>query len=308
MNSTSHDQASVLVARPVSPFTAQVTGVQHRRVGKAVITAILDGYIDILPEYWVNFPKDEQAQYLAKAFLDPRSPIRISVNAYLINTGDRLIAIDTGADTFFGPPAGNYLENLSVLGIKPESVDTVLLTHLHPDHIGGLIAGGKRVFPNAELVVNSSDHNYWMRDANKTAAPDYAKPWFDAVGLLTKKYGNRMRFFTGEQQVLPGFQSVPLYGHTPGHSGFLFTSGGERLFFWADITDQTALQLNHPKRTLVFDVSKEDGLKARKKGIQMAASERLLVAGSHVPFPSFGHVDQTAAGYAFVPAEWQYEL
>jgi glyoxylase-like metal-dependent hydrolase (beta-lactamase superfamily II) len=308
MNATSNGQADTLIARPVSLFTAQVPGLQHRKVGKAVVTAVLDGYIDLLADYWVNFPRNEQAQGLAKAFLDPHKPIRISINAYLINTGDRLIAIDTGADTFFGSPAGDYQKNLSALGVKPEWVDTVLLTHLHPDHFGGLIAGGKTVFPNAELVISSLEHNYWMSDASKAAAPDFAKPWFDGVNRLTKAYADRLRFFEGEQEVLPGIQSVSLYGHTPGHSGFLFSSGGEQLFFWADTTDQTALQLNHPERTLIFDVNQEDGSKARKKAIQLAASQRLLVAGSHVPFPGLGYIDQTTADYTFVPAEWQYEL
>ena len=286
----------------------QVPGVQHTKVGDAVVTTILDGYIDVLPEYWVNFSKEDLRQELSNNFLNPDLPLRISVNAYLINTGSRLIAIDAGADAFFGPSAGKYAANLKAVGVDPASIDTVLLSHMHPDHIGGLIAGGKTVFPNADIICNSIEHNYWMNDTHKSNSPDFAKPWFDAVKTMTNKYDGRMNFFEGEKEVTPGFQAINLQGHTPGHSGFIFTSGNERIFFWADITDQPAFQLNHPERTLVFDIDKKEGQKSRTKAIQLAASEKLQIAGSHVAFPSFGHVSKSKEGYYYIPSEWKYEL
>lgn len=286
----------------------QVPGVQHTKVGEAIITTILDGYIDVLPEYWVNFSEKELRQALSQNFLNPNMPLRISVNAYLINTGNQLIAIDTGADAFFGPPAGKYAENIKAAGIDPKDIDIVLLTHMHPDHIGGLIAGGKTVFPNAKIIGNSIEHNYWMNKTHQSNAPDFAKPWFDAVQTMTEKYGERLSFFEGEKEVIPGIYAVNLYGHTPGHSGFVFTSGNESIFFWADITDQPAFQMNHPERTLVFDIDKKAGQKARMKAIELAASEKLQIAGSHVTFPSFGHVAKTPNGYHFIPSEWKYEL
>ncbi len=286
----------------------QVPGVQHTKVGDATVTTILDGYIDVLPEWWVNLPEKTLEKELQENFFNPKLAVRISINAYLIHVGDELIAIDSGADTFFGPPAGKYAENLKAAGFDPEDVTKVLLTHLHPDHIGGMIAGGKTIFPNADVYVSDIEHNYWMSDRNRAQAPDNAKVWFDAVKTLTKNYDGRINLFNGEKEIIPGFQSITLYGHTPGHHGFIFTSGNEKLFFWADITDQTALQLNHPERTLIFDVSKDDGKKARIKGIELAASERLQIAGSHVPFPSFGYIDKGKSGYQYIPAEWTYEI
>lgn len=277
-------------------------------MGDAEVTALLDGYIDIAPAFWVNLSAADLEAGLHEAFLPPKQPLRISVNAYLVSLGNRLIAIDTGADTLFGPPAGRYLGNLAAVGIEPEDIDTVLLTHLHPDHIGGLIAGGRTVFPKAEIVASARDHNYWTSSAEKAKAPDFARPWFDAVATMTRRYGERLRLFEGETEVLPGLQAVALPGHTPGHTGFVLRSGTDALFFWADTTDSTALQLNNPERTLIFDVDQQAGAVARRKAIDMAATDRLLIAGSHVPFPSFGHVTKRTGRYDFVPAEWRHSL
>ena len=291
-----------------APSRQQVAGVYRTKVGEAEVTALLDGYIDVTPELWVNVSPDEFEAGLREDFLPPDQPLRISVNAYLVNVGGRLIAVDTGADTWFGPTAGRYLANLAAAGVRPEDVDTVLLTHMHPDHIGGLIAGGRTVFPKAEIVASAADHQYWTSDAEKGRAPDFAKTWFDAVRTVTQLYGERLKLFNGEAEVLPGFQAVALPGHTPGHTGFVLSSGRESLFFWADVTDSTTLQLNSPERALVFDIDKETGVRSRRRAIDLAAADGLLIAGSHVPFPSFGHVAKSGGRFEYVPATWCFDL
>ncbi|MEM8846847.1 MAG: MBL fold metallo-hydrolase [Bacteroidota bacterium] len=295
-------------SKPKTRRNGQVPGIYRTKVGHATITAILDGFIDIDPEFWVNLTSEQLKKELALNFMDPNIPVRISVNTYIIDTGERAVALDTGAANFFGPSAGRYAQNLKFAGYAPDSIDVVLLTHMHSDHIGGLIAGGKAVFPNAEIIGNAIEHNYWANSMNKSNAPEFAKPWFDAVQTVTKKYDGRITLYKGEKEVIPGFQSISHYGHTPGHSGYIFLSNGEKLFFWADITDQTALQLNHPERTLIFDVDKEEGQKARQKGIELAVWEKMQIARSHVPFPSFGYIDKTKTGYHSQPSPWKHEI
>lgn len=184
----------------------------------------------------------------------------------------------------------------------------MVLTHMHPDHIGGLIAGGRTIFPNAELFASEVEHKYWMSDVEKARAADFSKPWFDAVKSLTEHYGERLTLFNGETEVVPGMHAVALPGHTPGHTGFVLSSGQDSLFFWADSTDSTTLQLNSPERALVFDIDKEKGVQSRRRAIDLAATDGLLIAGSHVPFPSFGHVAKSGGRFEYVPDTWRFEL
>lgn len=286
----------------------QAPGFQRIRVGDAIVTALLDGFIDVLPEWWLNTPADKLASALEGQFLDPAAPLRIAVNAFVIEIGGQTIAIDAGADTMFGPTAGAWDAAFAAAGFTADQIDTVLISHMHPDHIGGMITGGRAVFPRAGVKVNALELNYWTSAVEQAKAPDIAKPWFDAARGLAQLYDDRLETFTGEARLAPGVEAVPLPGHTPGHTGFLIESAGERLFLWTDVTDFMALQLNAPESTLIFDIDPVAGEASRRRAIQIAASERLQIGGAHIPFPSFGHIADDRGQLRFLPSEWAYEL
>jgi len=291
-----------------APARAQAPGFQRTRVGEAVVTALLDGAIDIAPQWWVNVEPEALQAALERQFLPTDAPLRISVNAYVIETAETTIAIDIGAAGFFGPTAGHWPKAFDAAGYRPEDIDLVLLTHAHPDHIGGLIAGDTAVFPRAEVKVNAAELDYWTSSDHEAAAPDYARPWFGAVRTLARLYGDRLTTFAGDVAVAPGVTAVPLPGHTPGHGGFVLESAGDRLFFWGDVTDFLALQLANPSATLIFDVDKALGEESRRRAFEVAVAERMEIAGSHVVFPSFGHIAREDGRLRFVPSRWRHEI
>lgn len=285
---------------------AQAAGYQRFRIGGATVTALLDGYIDVTSDLWTGIDPETLAARRAEAFLDPQAPTRLSVNAYVIDLAGRRVAVDAGSRDLFGPTAGDLPGAMEAAGIDPASVDLMLLTHMHPDHIGGLLtAGGATAYPNAELAVHAADLAYWTGDPS--VAPEFARPWFAAATAVRSAYADRLRAYEGEADLGTGLSAVPLSGHTPGHAGYLLEDGDARLLFWGDISGLLPLQLKQPDAGLAFDVDGEMGAASRRRAFDMAASERLEVAGAHIPFPSLGHIARDGAeGLRFVPSNWDH--
>lgn len=284
---------------------AQIAGFYRRMLGGFEVTALLDGYLDIAPELWTGLDPSSLKEAADAAFLAGSAPIRIGITSWLVNTGDRLVLIDSGSADLFGPTAGRFLENLAAAGIAPEAVDDILVTHMHPDHVGALVSAGAPTFPNAALFVDGAELDFWTSEANRAAAPDFVRPWHDRAAEVRRAYGERLSTLAGGG--LPsGFAAEPLPGHTPGHTGFRVSSEGQDLLIWGDACGVAAVQFRHPEAGLVFDVDGETGRRTRARLLDMAASERVLSAGAHLPFPSFGHVDRAGGAYAWVPEEWRF--
>ena len=272
------------------------------------MTALLDGYIDIGHGFWQGVEQATVEELAAAAGLPATGAIRVGVTSYLINQGDRLVLVDSGSADHFGPAAGKFLQTLAAAGHAPEQIDVVLITHMHPDHIGSLLENGAAVFPNAQIVICDDELEYWTSSAEQANAPDFAKPWFDVANAVKSAYDGRLETFSGAPELVPGITAVPLIGHTPGHTGYRLSSAGDDLLIWGDACGVASVQFQHPEAGLVFDVDGATGKATRARLLDMAANEGVLVASAHLPFPSFGRVLRSGAAFEWRPDEYRYEV
>lgn len=285
----------------------QVPGYYRLMLGQFEVTALYDGAIDLDEKMLKNVAKRDVQRLLARQFLQGPA-VQTAVNAYLVNTGSHLILVDAGAAKLFGPGLGHVADNLRAAGYVPEQVDAVLLTHLHGDHVNGLItAEGQRVFVNAEVWSARADNDFWLSEAVAAKAPAEAQAFFKMARDAAAPYiaAGRWRTFDSDRELLPGVASVDTRGHTPGHASFLFASAGQRLLILGDLVHNHAVQFARPDAAFEFDVDPKQAVATRRQVFHRAAKERLMVAGMHLPFPGIGHVRKEAkGGYAWVPGEF----
>ena len=282
--------------------TTQAPGFYRQRFGDVVVTAINDGVIDLPLGAMRGIEPEAASDLLRDAFRAP-SP-RSSVNAFLVQGSGKTILIDTGAGDGMGPTMGRLQASLSAAGVAPDDVDVVLITHLHPDHAGGLASpAGAAMFPRAELVVSQLEADFWLSEAKAAAAPDDAKPYFARAMAAVAPYRERLRLFTGTD-VAAGIQAHPLPGHTFGHTGYLVGSGDSQLLIWGDVFHVPDVQARRPEVGMVFDVDPDGAIQTRRRVLDMVAHDRLMVAGMHMHFPAFSHVVKTAGAYAVLPVAW----
>jgi glyoxylase-like metal-dependent hydrolase (beta-lactamase superfamily II) len=195
--------------------------------------------------------------------------------------------------------------------VEAASVDNVILTHMHPDHAGGLLTPDKKVlFPNASVHVNEVELAFWSSDEIYGKAPPDFKFVFDYVRTAIKPYKDAGKIVTYKDGAtfLPGISAITAPGHTVGHTMIHLSSQGKELLLWGDIVHSAALQFADPDRSISFDTDQAMAIAARKKVFDMVVSDRLMVAGAHLPFPGLGHVAKASAGYAYLPAPWSEEL
>jgi glyoxylase-like metal-dependent hydrolase (beta-lactamase superfamily II) len=285
----------------------QVPGVYPFKLGNFTITALSDGTLpQDLHTLLFNTNPAETDRLLQKSFLT--NPVEASINAFLIDTGDQQVLVDTGAGNFFGPKLGGKLQtSLKAAGYALSEIDAILLTHIHTDHSGGLVEGGKLVFPAATIYVGKPDVDFWL-DRTNAKRSNVAKKYFDEAEQTVKPYfdAGKLRSFSGETAILPGITAHPTPGHTPGHSCYVVESGGESIEFWGDIVHFASVQFPKPEITVAYDVDANAAAAQRKKQFARAEASRLLVAGAHLPFPGVGHLCTEGQGYAWVPIDYQW--
>jgi glyoxylase-like metal-dependent hydrolase (beta-lactamase superfamily II) len=200
---------------------------------------------------------------------------------------------------------GKLFENLATAGVPPASIDTVLLTHMHPDHSNGLTdAAGKPFFAAAELAMHEAEHRFWHDDAAMAKADDTSRQRnFIAGRSQVAPYAQRLRLFSGGE-VFPGVTAMPFPGHTPGHTGYLVASGGESLLIWGDIIHLPEIQVQHPEVTMTFDIDPVQAAATRARVFDMVATDGQAVAGMHMHFPGLLHLAKQGGGYRLLTDGW----
>ena len=227
--------------------------------------------------------------------------VETSHNSFLVNTGKKLVLVDAGAGSLLGPRTGKLLSNLRGAGYRPEQV---FLTHMHTDHIGGLMSGNQMTFPNALVRADRRDTDYWLSEGNRQDAPVEAERFFEAAMASLSAYikADRLRTFEGMTELVPGIRARPAYGHTPGHTMYEVESRNEKLLLWGDIVHVAAVQFANPEVTIGYDVNRTEAELEHLRVFGDAAQKRYMIGGAHLPFPGLGHVYRTNdAHYAFTP-------
>jgi len=283
----------------------QVPGYYRQMVGAFEVTALYDGQIMLDQKLLKNASATDIQKLLARQFRV--SPTPTAVIAFLINTGERLVLVDAGAGRFFGPTLGQVVPSLKAAGYQPEQVDVVLLTHLHGDHVGGLVQDGQAVFPRATVFASAGDAAHWLSPEVASRAPEGAQRFFQMArdGVAPYVQADRFKTFTGDAEILPGIAPVLSHGHTPGHTSYLLRSRGQQLLVWGDIVHNAAVQFPRPAVTIEFDSDSRQALATRLKLLGWTARDALMVAGAHLPFPGLGQVRAEGKGrFAWVPLDY----
>ena len=298
-------------ARAGAPLAGrQVPGLYRYKVGTFELTAVYDGvwYRPIDEKFIRNADSVSVGREMADAIMPP-GKLTTPFTALLVNTGSKLVLLDTGTGGQIAPTAGTLGNNLSDAGVHADAVDVIVISHFHPDHINGIKdKDGRLVFPNAEIMVPEPEWDFWMDEANSRAAPDMLKGVFRNFRRIFADLADQVTRYRPGVEVVGGIGTIPAFGHTPGHTVFVIHSGSDSLLVLSDTTQHPALFARHPEWQPAFDVDGAEAVATRRKLLDRAAAERLLVTGYHFPFPACGHVVKTTQGYEYVPALWQATL
>lgn len=290
-------------AAPMAKF--QAPGFYRMMLGAFEITALSDGTVGLhVDELLTDTTPKRVTTALSRSFLS--IPVETSVNAYLINTGEKLVLVDAGAGSLFGPTLGKLPASIKAAGYSPEQVDEIYLTHMHPDHVGGLMAGDKLAFPNAIVRADQREADYWLSEANMEKAPEASKGFYKGAMASLQPYEAAGKFkpFSGDTDLVPGIRTLAAYGHTAGHHVYVVESRGQKLVLWGDLMHVAAAQFPDPSITIKFDTDSKSAALQRKKAFADAAKHRYWVAAAHLPFPGIGHIRPEGKGYVWVPANY----
>ncbi|WP_229007791.1 MBL fold metallo-hydrolase [Methylophilus sp. Leaf408] len=282
------------------------TGYYTFKLGTYEITVISDGTVpQDLHVLLKGAPQKTVDGLLSQVHL--RNPIEASINVFLINTGKKLILVDTGAGDFFGKGfGGKFSERLNKLGVKPEDISDILITHIHTDHTGGLVHKGKAVFPNANIYVGKADVDFFLDAKNQNGVNGYDKAYFQQAQTAMQPYValGHVKPLSGAQKILDDFNAYPTPGHTPGHYCYRLESQGQSITFIGDSVHVEAVQFPHPDITITYDVDRPSAAKQRQAQFAQLAKSGSMIAAPHLPYPGIGYINAQKDGFTFIRAEF----
>ena len=300
--------ASALPAEAAAPASGQqAPSIYRYRIGDMELTAIYDGvwYRPIDEKFIRKANYADVQRAMSDAFM-PEAKLATPFTMLLVNTGKKLILLDTGTGGQVASTAGAFSQNLIAAGIDPKSIDQIVISHFHPDHINGIkTKDNDLIFPNAEIMVPNAEWAFWNDDANMRAAPDGLKIVFHNVRRIFADIAKDVTRYEPGKVVAPGVETVAAPGHTPGHTVFAIQSGKDSMMVLSDTTQHPALFARNPEWEPQFDIDGAAAVTTRKKLLDRVAADRMLVTGYHFPFPACGHIVKTATGYEHVPLLWQ---
>ncbi|MEX0590801.1 MAG: MBL fold metallo-hydrolase [Xanthobacteraceae bacterium] len=293
-------------ARAAAPAAGKQAASFYRyKIGTFEVTSVSDGVTPFaLPDNLVRNAKKEEVNAALEAAFLPKDQLANQYTPVVVNTGTKLVVLDTGRG-----PSGQYHANLAAAGIDPKAVDTVIISHFHGDHIGGLRGADQAVmFPNAEIMVPAAEWAHWMDDAKMNAAPEAARGGFQNVRRIFGPIADKLTKYESNKELVPGITSIATPGHTPGHTSFAVNSGNGRLIVQADVSIMPYLFVRNPGWHVVFDTDPQLAEASRRKLYDMVAADRTLITGYHWPFPATGYIEKDGNGYRLHPMLWSPTL
>lgn len=276
------------------------------KVGDVKVTALSDGSVDIDVDQLFEPKGDIKASDLIhNAYL--HNPVEVSINVYLIQYDDKNILVDTGAGQIFGDHAGNLTKSLNQYGLTPEEITDILITHIHVDHIGGLVMDNKIVYPNALVHVNEVEFEYWMQKMNSdkarsTLAQEQRKI-VENVQKVVSVYIESNQIVTFKNtigQLLPHIEVLPTIGHTPGHTVFVLNSDEQRMYFWGDLVHVASVQFIDPYMINHFDEDTQLAKEVRNTFYDKMVDKEYLIGGAHQSFPGIGRIQKVGQHYQWI--------
>jgi len=285
----------------------QAPGYFRLALGDYEVTALFDGYNDLSPKLLQGMSQSQIRALLARRSIETPG-VQTAFNAFLVNTGKQLILVDTGAGQCIGATAGQLVANMQAAGYQPEQVDSILLTHLHLDHVCGLVdAQHQPLFNNATVYAAQAEATYWLDPQALAKAPAAGKAFFKIAQDSTAPYvaAGRFKTFAPGQSPLPGVVEATLEaGHTPGSTTYRFTSQNQSIVFMGDLVHNLAVQFEHPQVSISFDVNRQQAIRSRAAVFSAAAASKTWVTAAHLPFPGIGHITAVDKHFQWVPVEY----
>lgn len=303
--------ATTTPARAATPLAGkQAPSFYRYKIGSYEITAIHDGVWlpDITPTLVRNVSVPEIQKTLSDQFQRTDKMV-VPFTPLMVNTGSKLILIDTGTNGRFVPTASSFMDNLTAAGFDPKQVDTVVISHFHGDHINGIRTKDEQLaFPNAEIMVPTPEWTLWMDETKMSTVPENQRGNFANSRRVFGSIANKVTPYDPGKEVAPGITSIAAYGHTPGHTAFAIASGNQSMMTIVDATNNAYMFVRNPEWQVSYDTDGAMAVETRKRLLDRAAADKMLVGGYHWPFPAAGYIAKEASGYRLHPVAYSQML